>query len=109
MVITEANSCGTPAIGYNIVGHKDAIRHGETGLLVESTPQAMARAAIRVINDPDLCNRLSNNALESSRRFSWDKTASEFMDIIEKYCGSELHGELEKASSAQDMTKLKTP
>jgi glycosyltransferase involved in cell wall biosynthesis len=38
MVITEANACGTPAIAYDIVGHRDAIRDGETGLLTEPTP-----------------------------------------------------------------------
>ena len=91
MVITEANSCGTPVIGYNIVGHKDAIRHGETGLLTESTPQAMARAAIRVAKDEGLRNRLSCNALEWSRQFSWDKAASEFMAIIESQCSIHMH------------------
>lgn len=91
LVVTEANSCGTPAIGYNIVGHKDSIRHGETGLLTESTPQAMARAAIKVITDVDLYNRLSYNALEWSRQFSWDTTASEFMDIIDEHCSSETN------------------
>jgi glycosyltransferase involved in cell wall biosynthesis len=96
MVITEANSCGTPAIGYNIVGHKDAIRHGETGLLVESTPQAMARAAIRVAEDDGLCNRLSSNALEWSRQFSWDKTASEFMAIIDSQCRTHKHKMLQE-------------
>jgi glycosyltransferase involved in cell wall biosynthesis len=48
LVVTEANSCGTPAIGYDIVGHRGSIRHGEIGLLVERTPQAMARAVISV-------------------------------------------------------------
>jgi glycosyltransferase involved in cell wall biosynthesis len=110
MVITEANSCGTPAIGYNIVGHKDAIRHGETGLLTESTPQAMARAAIRVAKDDGLRNRLSRNALEWSRQFSWDKTANEFIDIIEKLCSAEMNTVLAKDnfSSLPSATSGKT-
>jgi len=83
LVVTEANSCGTPAIGYDIPGHKDSIKHGETGLLVDTTPQAMAQAAISITKNADLCSRLSKCALESSGQFSWDKTASEFMDIVE--------------------------
>jgi glycosyltransferase involved in cell wall biosynthesis len=47
-VVTEANSCGTPAIGYYIVGHKASIRHGETALLTERTPQAMARLRLEL-------------------------------------------------------------
>lgn len=98
LVITEANSCGTPAIAYNIVGHKDSIRHSETGLLVQPTPQALARAAIRLAQDAGLCNRLSCNALEWSRQFSWDKTASEFMDIIDSSRTSETSEALQKDS-----------
>jgi glycosyltransferase involved in cell wall biosynthesis len=65
-------------------------------LLTESTPQAMARAAIRVAKDDGLCNRLSCNALEWSGQFSWDKTASEFIDIIDRHCSSETHKGLQK-------------
>jgi glycosyltransferase involved in cell wall biosynthesis len=96
LVVTEANSCGTPAIGYDIVGHKDSIRHGETGLLVERTPHAMARAAISVAQDTGLRNRLSYNALEWSRQFSWDNTASEFMDIIGTHRRSATYKVLQK-------------
>jgi glycosyltransferase involved in cell wall biosynthesis len=96
LVVTEANSCGTPAIGYDIVGHKDSIRHGETGLLVDRTPQAMAQAALRVAMDSGLRDRLSYNALEWSKQFSWDKTASEFMDIIDGNRGSEPYTVLQK-------------
>ncbi len=45
LTITEANASGTPTIGYNIVGHKDSIKHGQTGLLTDARPDAMARAA----------------------------------------------------------------
>jgi glycosyltransferase involved in cell wall biosynthesis len=96
LVVTEANSCGTPAIGYDINGHKDSIRHGETGLLIERTPQAMARAAVSVVQDIGLRTRLSYNALEWSRQFSWDNTALEFMDIIDSHRRSETYNVLHK-------------
>jgi glycosyltransferase involved in cell wall biosynthesis len=84
MVITEANACGTPAIGYNIVGYRDAIRDGETGILTEPTPEAMARAAISFVHDPNAQRRFSAKAKSWSDTFSWDRTAAEFLDVIER-------------------------
>jgi glycosyltransferase involved in cell wall biosynthesis len=83
MVITEANACGTPAIAYDIVGYQDAVRDGETGVLTETTPEAMARAAIRVARETGLQQRLSEGALSWSRQFSWETTAAAFLDEIE--------------------------
>src|SRR3712207_382769 len=38
-VVTEANAMGTPAIGYHVLGLRDSIRHGETGItIIEKTP-----------------------------------------------------------------------
>ena len=87
LVITEANACGTPAIAYDIVGYRDAVRDGETGVLTEATPEALARAAIRFARDTELQRRLSESALSWSRRFSWDKTAAAFLDEIEAVIG----------------------
>ena len=43
LIVTEANAMGTPAIGYDVHGLRDSIRHGETGIIVkEKTPAAMA-------------------------------------------------------------------
>ena len=64
MAITEANACGPPAIAYNIVGYRDAIRDGETGILTEQTPHAMARASIRLIRDADTQRSLCAECIE---------------------------------------------
>jgi glycosyltransferase involved in cell wall biosynthesis len=87
MVITEANACGTPAIAYDIVGFRDAIRDGETGMLTEATPEALARAAIRFAGEPDLQRRLSESALRWSSQFSWDGTAAAFLNEIKAVVG----------------------
>jgi glycosyltransferase involved in cell wall biosynthesis len=33
-VVIEANAMGTPAIGYDVPGLRDSIRHGETGITI---------------------------------------------------------------------------
>lgn len=83
--VIEANSCGTPAIAYNVPGLRDSIRDGETGLLV---PQGdigqLSEAIIRLLTDAELRARLSQNALEWASAFSWDNSAAEFANVIEQ-------------------------
>jgi glycosyltransferase involved in cell wall biosynthesis len=87
LIITEANACGTPAIAYDIVGYRDAVKDGETGVLTEATPEALARAAISFARDTDLQRRWSESALSWSQQFSWDETAAAFLKEIKAVVG----------------------
>jgi glycosyltransferase involved in cell wall biosynthesis len=76
MVITEANSVGTPAAGYDVPGVCDAIRHGETGHLAEAgNPAALAMQALSLIGDDSAYASRCEQGLAWSRRFSWQQTA----------------------------------
>ncbi|MCL4384852.1 MAG: glycosyltransferase family 4 protein [Cyanobacteria bacterium] len=82
MVVTEANSVGIPAIGYDIPGIRDSILDGETGLLSRPDPGSMAERIIEFLSDDNLQEKLSKNALEYSKAFSWDKSAEEFEKVL---------------------------
>jgi glycosyltransferase involved in cell wall biosynthesis len=83
LIVTEANAMGTPAIGYDVHGLRDSIRHDETGITIkERSPEAMAQQAILLLRDSERLSKYSTNALEFSRRFSWDKTASSFHKVL---------------------------
>jgi glycosyltransferase involved in cell wall biosynthesis len=81
----EANACGTPVIAYDVPGLKDSIVDGKTGLLIkeDGNVEKLAEAIMTVLKDKELRITLSKNALEYSKNFSWDKSAEEFMKIIE--------------------------
>jgi glycosyltransferase involved in cell wall biosynthesis len=88
-IVTEANAMGTPAIGYNVPGLRDSIRHGETGItIIEKTPAAMAQQAISLLRDSDRLSKYSRKALEFSRQFSWDHTANLFEKVINSQIGT---------------------
>lgn len=88
LIVIEANAMGTPAIGYNISGLRDSIRHEETGLLTSvNTPSALAEQVTSFLNDGNLQNKLCQNALAYARNFHWDRSAKAFMDVIEKVVG----------------------
>lgn len=81
-VVTDANALGTPAVGYNIPGLRDSIKHGYNGFLVDNHPEALADGLIEILSDDKLREKLSRNAIEWSRQFSWDRSAEKFERMI---------------------------
>ncbi len=79
--VIEAASVGTPAIGYDVHGLRDSIRHGETGYLVDSIEDAASRI-IDLLNDSVRYEKMSNNCLYYSKEFNWDKRLIEFWHEI---------------------------
>ena len=84
LIVTEANAMGTPAIGYNIHGLRDSIRDGETGLLCDGNPEAMADTAVGLLKDETLRVKLSGNGLAWAGEFDWDRSAVETLRILEE-------------------------
>lgn len=84
LVVTEANAMGTPAVGYDVHGLRDSIRDGETGLLCDCNPEAMADKAVRLLQDEALWIKLTGNALEWAGEFDWGRSAVETLKILEE-------------------------
>jgi len=83
--VVEANSCGIPAVGYDVPGLKDSIRHGYNGLLVEfGNVEALAQTLIRLLIDEKLRKNLSENALAWAKMYSWDVSTQKFLEVLEK-------------------------
>lgn len=76
LVVTEANSLGTPAIAYDVPGLRDAITDEVTGLLVPCNPVKLSEAMIRLTSDRPLYDRLARNSRRQSAAFSFDASAS---------------------------------
>jgi len=85
LVILEAMAAGTPVVATNAGGVLDMMRHEETGLLVTpGSVDEMASAIERLIQDPDLRNRLSANARAMvEAEFTMDRNARSFMSLYE--------------------------
>jgi glycosyltransferase involved in cell wall biosynthesis len=81
--IVEANALGVPAVAYDVPGLCDSVRDNETGLLAEGgNIKDLAEKTLKILTDNLLREKLSVNALIYSKKFSWDKTADEFMKLI---------------------------
>lgn len=77
LVFLEAGACGKPVVGCRIGGVRYAIRHGETGYLVEPQRDSQADERLgRLLADAELRQRLGEQArrwIEAT--FSWEKAA----------------------------------
>jgi glycosyltransferase involved in cell wall biosynthesis len=72
LVVTECNSCGTPAVVYDVPGLRDSVRHLETGLVVRPSPDSLAAGMLQLTADPVLYARLQDEAERWSRTFTYE-------------------------------------
>ncbi|MDP6528118.1 MAG: glycosyltransferase family 4 protein [Gemmatimonadota bacterium] len=81
----EAQACGTPVIASNSPGLREAVRDGESGILVPHGDRAALEAAMsRMLGEEELRRRLAEGALRFADTFSWDRTADSTMEMIEE-------------------------
>jgi len=83
MTITEAGSCGTPAVATRIAGHCDALIDGVSGTLVD-TMDDVVTAAGAILADDELRARLGKGAIQFAARFDWDETALAAFGVLVK-------------------------
>lgn len=88
ITVIEVNAVGTPVVATDAPGLRDAVRHGETGLLVSDGPSQafttrLADSIGALLADDALALHLSQGALAWSRRFSWDATAERTAHAID--------------------------
>lgn len=72
--VIEAMACGLCVVSTDVGGMKYVIEDGVDGLLVpKGDPKAMASAIQRLLDNPDLADRLSSNARLRAEAVDWDK------------------------------------
>ena len=80
--LIEAMACGLPVIGARVRGIVDVLDDGQTGLLTEIDPRAVA-AAIEKLRDPRERRALGDRARAAARvRFDLDTYAVKLWEIV---------------------------
>lgn len=81
----EAMACGNVVIATNVGGLPDLIINGYNGLLIEPDANALAEALTLVIENPDIRNKLSSNAISVSQSFSIDHWRQRWIHLLRQY------------------------
>jgi len=83
MVLAEAMGAGLPIIASRIGGIPSAIKDGQNGILVSpSSKEDLSRAITLLYQDKKFKERLSNNSLESSIKYSRKAMTASYLNLI---------------------------
>jgi phosphatidyl-myo-inositol dimannoside synthase len=81
--LVEASACGLAVVGGRSGGVPDAVRDGETGILVDpDDPQAVASGINQLLGDAELRKRLGAAGRKAVETFyNWDRVANDLIRI----------------------------
>jgi glycosyltransferase involved in cell wall biosynthesis len=80
VVLVEALSNRRPVVASAVGGIVDVVKDGQTGILVpEKNPDAIAKAVLRLIEDPDYARQLGDQGYAHARNyFDWDRIMDQY-------------------------------
>ena len=82
--VIEGNIFGTPTVSFNVPGLSESIKNGQTGFLAE-TENEFVDKTVTLLKNTSLRERMSKNCIKWAGNFDWDKSASQFLRILQKH------------------------
>ena len=84
LVAVEAFKHGKPVIATNLGGQAEIVIDNYVGLhCLPKNPQSIAEKIDLLYENPELYNQLSRNALEYSKKFSYEKFRSQILEVFD--------------------------
>jgi len=81
--VLEAMASGLCVVSTRVGGIPQLLEHEHDALLVPpDDPDSMARAIERILTEPGLAERLSNNARAKAERFDWTATIPKWSELL---------------------------
>lgn len=83
-VIAEALASGLPIIGTNTGGIPQAIENKKNGFIIPDKDSVAIEEKIKILlSDDEVRQKMSNNALESSKKYGYENIAIQFHEILD--------------------------
>lgn len=84
IILTEALAAGASVVASDIPAFDSLLGHGQYGTLFESeNPDALAKAAISLLNDSAMRSSIAERGKIYSQAFDWDVVAEKIYDVYE--------------------------
>lgn len=80
--VIEANSVGTPAVGFAVGGLTDSIIDNQTGILVKPDIDGMVIGIKKALSDRAFRDRLGVHARVWSKKFTWEQASKKSWELI---------------------------
>ncbi len=85
LVGLEAQACGRPVVGSDVIGLRSVVRDEVSGYLVaDHEPAAYAERLGRLLADPELAQQMGRRGRLLAQRFSWTRTADRLQVLFER-------------------------
>jgi D-inositol-3-phosphate glycosyltransferase len=89
MVALEAMACGTPVVASQVGGLQFLVQDGVTGYVVPNNdPQALADRLIQLIRNPELRQKMSQQAAEYAQGYAWEKITTRIVGLYREMTAS---------------------
>jgi glycosyltransferase involved in cell wall biosynthesis len=84
LIVTEANSQGTPAVGYDVDGLRDSIHDNVTGMLAhENSPAGLAKIIVEVLSNVESLRLISRASWSMSADNTYENAYNDFVEYID--------------------------
>ncbi len=84
IIVTEANSQGTPAVVYDVDGLRDSCKHKMTGLVsANNSLKNLAENIVKLMKDEDLYQKYRQNSWKDSQNYTYQNSYEVFKNIID--------------------------
>ncbi|HZW95562.1 MAG TPA: glycosyltransferase [Candidatus Eremiobacteraceae bacterium] len=104
--VLEAFASGTPVVSTEPEGMRYVVEHGRTGLLsAPGDAAALAQNVIRVLQDPELADRLVSNSRQELERYSWPVVREQWLEVYRALTSREMKAARESASGGIDSSE----
>lgn len=80
-VYIEAMASGLAVLTTNLICTRKIVNNGIDGILVEPNVEAVKKAIVKLIEDKELRNRLSDEAIKKATNYTVEKVANNYIDI----------------------------
>jgi glycosyltransferase involved in cell wall biosynthesis len=88
--ITECMASGVPIVTTDAGGIPYIVRHEESCLMIpRNDPGAMAASAFRLLDDNELAVRITRQAREASREFTWEAVKDKWLNLYRELASPE--------------------
>jgi D-inositol-3-phosphate glycosyltransferase len=85
MVALEAMACGVPVVASQVGGLAYLVQDGKTGFTVPSgDAQALCDRLTELLTNPDLRQKMGEQAAEFARQYGWEQIASQLVKLYEQ-------------------------
>lgn len=82
--IFEYLAAGKPIVSTGGKAMEEIIVHEKNALLVDLSAEQFGKAVVRILNNSPLAAKLSQEARESARRFTWEARARDIISLLDR-------------------------